>query len=889
MAGSKTTENQTKRGRPRKSAAGGATGSNSTQTDNPPAARRKTTTTQNAEEEEPGVEETFRAHRDSERNPVLERQNLNLLGKQQVLAIELEEAKKREAEANKKALEQVECIKRMQEELERLKSSQSQNSESGPIRRVDLSKADPPIMDDDEDACLPESEDTSTREKRLALFNKGVSKANPPTSAARTPAAGESITVVTPGKSSVTPHKMSASQPKRRVMITPSTHGLGARAVLHTPEAPTPLGPRAILHSTDGATPHTDTPRQSQSKPQQQGKTLASPWRTPQNQVSGTPIPVERGQNTAASTKESRTPVPPTPLPQPPSTPSVDQLEREMRERVEKEMREHMEKEMARLRARFGLAGENSTPQQPNTATPQQPNTPSQQNGSGNGEEENDDSTPTPRPTTEANPSSPSTPRPLTQATRQVRPDDELAVPDELKGLVNQDKTELPYDIQTPPRDFLQVVLKNPKGKTKAKYRELEAPRTSPGPEDDDEDFKRKDYVPMTPQQDDVWRQYPVRKMVWLYSFSWAPLCDPAELPTVFMKTWNFYAFREKGSHVADYNQAITYKLKREQGSYRSAWMRSMMKCLPKLLHFRRWNASFWLEGDRFLTHPRFKSEPVTIKTKFTNPFLGSVLYATLWAGKHAARRYCDGNHEQFCEWFLRGQLICFAYTMMKQSLKKLENVNSGFRDDFDVCREIFLKLWNDWKRLEKKPAPASCAVINGRPVGSSAEAIRLMVVTQFKEAIARGKRQREKARRKRPSEEQESSASKRIRMSDTNEEDIQDDNFEIDGHLVVSESNRARLHIQQLVQETKILRHRNDLDGLDNNGWPSSEAPGLDDDESDSGVDIDFDSDGDVEGSNFGASQESELTSGAMGFNEEDDQIGDGTGLEAEVGDDYL
>ena len=67
------------------------------------------------------MEETFRAHRDSERNPVLERQNLNLLGKQQVLAIELEEAKKREAEANKKALEQVECIKRMQEELERLK------------------------------------------------------------------------------------------------------------------------------------------------------------------------------------------------------------------------------------------------------------------------------------------------------------------------------------------------------------------------------------------------------------------------------------------------------------------------------------------------------------------------------------------------------------------------------------------------------------------------------------------------------------------------------------------------------------------------------------------------------------------------------------------------
>lgn len=575
----------------------------------------------------------------------------------------------------------------------------------------------------------------------------------------------------------------------------------------------------------------------------------------------------------------------------------MDQLERELRDRVEKEMRERVEKELALVRAKFGLSQGIESPQRPNEPT-------SEVNPPNDNEE-----TPTPKPTSHANPSSSTTPRPLTQATQPVRrrPDDELAVPDELRGQVNQDKTELPYDIQAPPREFLQVVLKNPKGKTRAKYRELETPRISPGPDDDDEeDYKKKDFFPMTQHQEDVWRQYPVKKMVWLYSFAWAPLCDPAELPTVFMKTWNFYAFREKGTHVADYNQAITYKvshhptskfvpaanlffqLKREQGSYRSAWMRSMMKCFPKLLHFERWNAAFWLEDDRFLAHPRFKSEPVTIKNKFTNPFLGSILYATLWAGKHAGRRYTDGNHEQFCEWFLRGQLICFAYTMMKQSLKKLaKGINSGFRDDFDVCREIFLQLWNDWKRLEKKPAPASCAVINGRPVGSSAEAIRLMVVTQFKEAIARGEKRREKDKGKRSAEDQETPSPKKMRLSTTNSQDIDDDNFEIDGDLVSSESNRAKLHIQQLVQETKILRHRNELDGLDNNGWPSSEVPGLDDSDDGASVfDCDLYTDYDIGGqdANFGANEESELTSGAMmGFNEDDDHLGAGANLETE------
>lgn len=67
------------------------------------------------------MEETFRAHRDAERNPVLERQNANLQGKQKVLSLQLEEAKKREAEARKNAEEKEERIKRMQEELERLK------------------------------------------------------------------------------------------------------------------------------------------------------------------------------------------------------------------------------------------------------------------------------------------------------------------------------------------------------------------------------------------------------------------------------------------------------------------------------------------------------------------------------------------------------------------------------------------------------------------------------------------------------------------------------------------------------------------------------------------------------------------------------------------------
>lgn len=112
---SKNDAQPAKRGRPRKSTSGSTTNPDvsTTPSQNPPP-KRGNRDPQVEQEQDP--EDVFRAHRDSERNPALERINATLRGKQTVLQAELEEARRREKE-------RAEEMKRMLEELNALKAA----------------------------------------------------------------------------------------------------------------------------------------------------------------------------------------------------------------------------------------------------------------------------------------------------------------------------------------------------------------------------------------------------------------------------------------------------------------------------------------------------------------------------------------------------------------------------------------------------------------------------------------------------------------------------------------------------------------------------------------------------------------------------------------------
>ncbi|RPA71153.1 hypothetical protein BJ508DRAFT_382148 [Ascobolus immersus RN42] len=394
------------------------------------------------------------------------------------------------------------------------------------------------------------------------------------------------------------------------------------------------------------------------------------------------------------------------------------------------------------------------------------------------------------------------TPRPRKTATPrkqrpQPRPGEDLRVPETIKDFVAPTQEDRqPREINNPPRELLKMVLHN----TEINPTEGE-PRTSPGPDlgDDLEHFADVAFVAMTAQQ-----------------------LSGAEIVKVFLGSWNFFAQADKGSHVADYNQAVAYRLRREQGTQRSTWIRSMVAVLPKLMHFNAWSASTWYHDDKFLVHPDAFTLPVTIATKFTNPYLGAVLYATMWEGKHPARRFLNSNHNMFCERILTGQFICFAYTIMRQALAKIVNGPSAFRDEFESSRSFYLQQFEDWKRLEQKPAPPECAVIDGRPVNSSAEAIKWMIAAQFKEAIARGQREHEIQRRKRSREQHAWGLPTPKRRSTERSFNAPDEDFEIDTGLILREVGNARQRTSRLVAETRNLRVENDQL---NSGW--TDIPG--------------------------------------------------------------
>lgn len=159
------------------------------------------------------------------------------------------------------------------------------------------------------------------------------------------------------------------------------------------------------------------------------------------------------------------------------------------------------------------------------------------------------------------------TPRPRQTATRQrqrpqPRPGEDLQVPEVIKDIVAPAEEERQSrEINNPPRELLRMVLQNLGANNN--FNPEGEPRTSPGPDlgEDLEHFADVAFVAMTTHQVSVWKTYPVRKMVWTYSFAYAPFLEGAEIVKVFLGSWNYFAQAEKGSHVADYNQAVTYRV----------------------------------------------------------------------------------------------------------------------------------------------------------------------------------------------------------------------------------------------------------------------------------------------------------------------------------------
>lgn len=296
-----------------------------------------------------------------------------------------------------------------------------------------------------------------------------------------------------------------------------------------------------------------------------------------------------------------------------------------------------------------------------------------------------------------------------------------------------------------------------------------------------------------------------------------------------------------------------------------------MVTALPKLMHFESWGAPTWYHDNRFLVHPDSFSSPVTIANKFTNPYLGAVLYATVWEGKHPARRFFNSNHALFCERVLTGQFICFAYTIMKQALAKILYGPHAFRDEFEASRSFYLEQYEDWKRLEQKPAPPECAVIDGRPVNSSAEAIKWMIAAQFKEAIARGQKQNELQRRKRAREQHTLDQPTPKRRSTSASFHATDEDFEIDTSIILREVGKARQRTSQLVAETRNLRIENDQL---NSGW--TDIPGSQPSAYDGGSEAYYAAHHDLNSAQEDEVDEEDFTSGAMGNEGTDENDGD-------------